>query len=197
MDLSWQMRGGSKSHSHGECILAAIVCCLPIHQNVYSFLLNHIFCARQREAHDRAKRVFGESNPEYVAIKRQYLLINTSHGARKGTLLTKNTKLDGMEVTILRNTKDRGKYIVEYVSPETGVPQKLKVAPAQIILAPDTPVTNGREKYNLFVVSYDKKTDEYRLFAVRKTDRGSEYTFDTFPRKEFRVRFDPVPRFEF
>ncbi|KAL9179738.1 hypothetical protein ACHAXT_007708, partial [Thalassiosira profunda] len=142
-----------------------------------------------KEAHDRAKRVFGENNPEYIDIKRKFLLMHSTHGPRKGTLVTTDRKLNGVDITILRATKDGKKYIVEY-----GEGQKLKVSAAQFVWAADAPV-NVNDEGQVFcgyIDSFDSKANVYRVFLMSGVEEHDQYCFVKYPRHKISALFvDP------
>jgi len=137
------------------------------------------------DALQRATRVFGHEHPETIMIKKRYLMIVPMFSSRKGTLVTKDPNLNGTEVTILRTAKDGQKYIVET---QAG---KLKVLPSQLIFAQHTPVslTSRGETFTVFIESFLKDTDKYRIFMYSGVGENSTHLYDNVNRYSVRVFF--------
>jgi hypothetical protein len=165
-----------------------LVCSRRLFVSFFPFV--HLHYCRHKEAHDRAKRVFGKSNPDYTGIRRRFLLVNSTCGHRQGTLMMKDPNLNGKEVSILRATKDEKKYIVDIAS-ETGAAQRFKVTPMQLVLADDTPVTVHGDNCTVFVDSYDMDTDSYKIFGMTGVNDDDRFEYFDVSRKDVRVQFVP------
>ena len=162
--------------------------------NVFNELLQsiaNITNERLDDAHERARRVFGRSHPDYIKIRKTFLLLSFYYAPRQGTLLMKDPNLNGKEVTILRATKDMKKYIVN-MDTNAGVHQKVKVTPAQLILAENTPVgTEGNEsdeRAKMFVESFDEESNSYKIFMNNGAD---SWYYVTHSRDDICVEFIP------
>lgn len=108
-----------------------------------------------------------------------------SFSPRKGNLVTQDPNLNGTEVTILRPTKDKKKYIVETIK------GKMKVLPSQLVFAKHTPVslTNNGETFTVYIDSFLEKNNKYRVFMFSGVDENSTHLYDNVNRYSVSVFF--------
>ena len=104
---------------------------------------------------------------------------------RKGNLVTKDPNLNGTEVTILRLTKDKKKYIVETPN------GKMKVLPSQIVFAKHTPVsyTHNGETFTVYIDSFNEESNKYRVFMFSGVGEDSMHLYDDVNRYSVSVFF--------